>query len=422
MLNDVFEECVGKGLVALDIFEFERGGLWRTSSYNELGPMYFRRAYRMQYSTFKALADELCPYIIDASGQKGGPKRCVPNGPILPDVRLACAIRWFAGGSAYDLMMTYGIGHSDTIRSYWCVVDAINSHPKFKIEYPKNHDEQRQIASGFEKVSHAGFMCCAGAIDGILIRIYKPSKKDCMDIGCNDGKFMCSRKSKFGLNCQAVCDVRGRILDISIIYPGSTSDCLAFAGMLLFHQLENGLLAPGLCIFGDNASLNMPNMATPYAAATGGTKDAYNFYHSQLRIRIECAFGMLTHRWAILRRAIPVNIRVEKTIALHNYCINANNNDISTNTARDKWAFEINGAIPLVPVEDHGEGSASRLSDVVPEQLLHADDHFDDIGHAGHRSRQRYYRSVSNGVPLPREQLHYYIEAERYTRPSVQRL
>ena len=58
----------------------------------------------MQYSTFKALADELCPYIIDASGQNGGPKRFVPNGPISPDVRLACAIRWFADGSAYDLV------------------------------------------------------------------------------------------------------------------------------------------------------------------------------------------------------------------------------------------------------------------------------------------------------------------------------
>jgi hypothetical protein len=79
--------------------------------YNELGPMYFRRAYRMQYSTFKALADELHPYIVLACGQKGGPKRFIPNGPITPDVRLACAIRWFSGGSAYDLMTTYGIGH-----------------------------------------------------------------------------------------------------------------------------------------------------------------------------------------------------------------------------------------------------------------------------------------------------------------------
>jgi type IV secretory pathway component VirB8 len=76
---------------------------------------------------------------------------------------------------------------------------------------------------------------------------------------------------------------------------------------------------------------------------------------------------MLTHRWAILRRAVlAVNIRIVKTIALvilallaklHNYCINANNNDISANTARDKRTSEINGAVPLVPVEDHGEGS-----------------------------------------------------------------
>ncbi len=394
--------------------------------YNELGPMYFRRAYRMQYSTFKALADELRPYIILACGQKGGPKRFIPNGPISPDVRLACAIRWFSGGSAYDLMTTYGIGHSDTIRSYWYVIDAINSHPNFKIEYPDDHEDQRQIARGFQKVSGADFKCCAGAIDGILIWIHKPSKKDCADVGCNDGKFMCTRKSKFGLNCQAVCDVRGSILDISIMYPGSTSDCLAFEGMSLFHRLENGLLAPGLCIFGDNAYMNTPYMATPYAAVSGGTKDAYNFYHSQLRIRIECTFGILTHRWAILRSAIPVNIRIEKTVALvmalaklHNFCINANDNDISANTARDEWTSEINGAVPLVPVEDYDEGSDSRrLSDVVPEQLLHGGEHFDDIGNAGRRRRQRHYELVTN-VPLPREQLHSYIASIGITRPSV---
>ena len=38
--------------------------------YNELGPMYFRRAYRMQYSTFKALADELCPISLMQVGKK----------------------------------------------------------------------------------------------------------------------------------------------------------------------------------------------------------------------------------------------------------------------------------------------------------------------------------------------------------------
>ena len=80
-------------------------------------------------------------------------------------------------------------------------------------------------------------------------------------------------------------DVCGRILDISIVYPGSTSDCLAFEGMSLFQKLEqDGILAPGLCLFGDNAYLNTPYMATPFAAVSGGSKDLYNFYHSKLRI------------------------------------------------------------------------------------------------------------------------------------------
>jgi hypothetical protein len=355
--------------------------------------------------------------------KKGGPRRFVPNGPICPDVRLACAIRWFSGASSYDLMTTYGIGHSDTLRSYWFVVDAINSHPNFKIEYPTDHDAQRQIARGFQNVSSAGFNCCAGAIDGILIWIHKPSKKDCMDVGCSDGKFMCTWKKKFGLNCQAVCDVDGRFLDISIMYPGSTSDCLAFEGMTLCQKLEDGLLAPSLCIFGDNAYLNTPFMATPYSGTTGGTKDAYNFYHSQLRIRIECAFGILTKRWAILRTAIPVNIRIKKTVALvvalaklHNFCINARDTNVSANTAHDEWLSEINGAVPLVPVEGYEQCSESRLSSLVPQQLLHGGEHFDDIGRPGIRRRERSYRHVL----LPREQLHSYISSIGITRPSVQ--
>ena len=84
--------------------------------YKELGGVYFWRAYRMKYNTFKRLANVLRPHVIAASGKKGTTK-LIPNGPIAPDVRLACAICWFAGGSAYDIMTTYGIGHTGTISS-----------------------------------------------------------------------------------------------------------------------------------------------------------------------------------------------------------------------------------------------------------------------------------------------------------------
>ena len=389
--------------------------------YRELGKDYFRRAYRMKYGTFKRLATDLRPYIIAAMGRTGTP-RYVRNGQITPDVRLACALRWFAGGSAYDIMTTYSIGHTDTIKSVWYVVDAVNRHPRFNIVYPDDHDKQRSIARGFQNVSSAGIDCCAGAVDGILIWTHKPSPKDCMEAGCGPVKFLCGRKKKFGLNCQAVCDVRGRILDISIMYPGSSSDILAFEGMSLFHKLEEGILAPGLCLFGDNAYLNTPYMATPYAAVSGGTKDSYNFYHSQLRIRIECTFGMLTHRWAVLRSAIPMNITIQKTVALvmalaklHNYCINADDGTSNlTSTANDEWITELNGAVPLVEPGDSDQ-------DLIPQQLLDGGNHFDDVGgYAGRYNMQRRYNYISetDGVLLPRDRLHSYISSIGFTRPT----
>jgi hypothetical protein len=99
--------------------------------YEELGNFYFKRAYQTEYSTFMSLTTELRLYIIAASHQKGTAPH-FPNRQISPDVQLACAIYWFAGGSAYDNMTTYGIGHSDTINSCCYVVDAINRHPRFE--------------------------------------------------------------------------------------------------------------------------------------------------------------------------------------------------------------------------------------------------------------------------------------------------
>ncbi len=199
--------------------------------YEELGDVYFRRAYRMNYDTFDRFASTLSPYIIAASGKKQRPRNYIHNGAISPEGRLACAIRWFAGGSIYDIMTTFGISHTDANDSCWFVVDAINWHPNFTIWYPYDHNAQYSIAEGFRQVSSADIGCCAGAMYGVLIWIHKPTAPDCIKSGCSSGKFFCGRKKKFGLNCQAVCDVRGRILDLSIVYPGSTSDCLAFEGM-----------------------------------------------------------------------------------------------------------------------------------------------------------------------------------------------
>ena len=112
--------------------------------------------------------------------------------------------------------------------------------------------------------------------------------------GVDQKKFLCGRKHKFGLNCQAVSDCGGRFLDISNKYGGSSSDCLAFEATDLHDQLENGLMKndsnkPMFVLFGDNAYLNSSYMATPFPNISGAhpklrSKDNYNYYPSQLCI------------------------------------------------------------------------------------------------------------------------------------------
>ncbi len=184
---DLVHHCSSKRTCSRTFWKRNRRSV--RNIYRELGKGYFRRApYRMKYGTFKRLATGLRPCIIAAMGRTGTP-RFIRNGQITLDFCLACALRWFAGGSAYDIMTTYSIGHTDTIKSVWYVlVDAVNRHPRFNIVYPDDHDTQRSIARGFQNASgSAGIDCCAGTVDEILIWTHKPSPNvvppDCRSCG-----------------------------------------------------------------------------------------------------------------------------------------------------------------------------------------------------------------------------------------------
>jgi len=189
-------------------------------------------------------------------------------------------------------MSVYGVSHTIILDSVWCVVEAVNQLCEFHIEYPKSATEQKKIAKVFDEKSEVGFSNCTGRIDGVLIWTHKPTEKDAAKAGVGRKKFVCGRKGKFGLNCQAISDLHGRILNISIVYDGASSDCLAFEGSDIFQHLESGLPHDDLVLFGDNAYLNSKYMVTPYPIVSSGGKDDYNFYHSQLRIRFECKFGL----------------------------------------------------------------------------------------------------------------------------------
>jgi hypothetical protein len=407
--------------------------------YNSMGPRIFRRAFRMTFDAFWRLYSILLPHIFTAignnsnyvrkGGREGGNYSLPPirNGPISPSIRLGAALRYFAGGSGYDIMMVFSVAYSEVLTSVWIVVDAINKCPQFEIEYPSTLEEQRMIAAGFEAASAPGIRNCAGAIDGILIWMLKPSLKEAQKAGVDQKKFLCGRKHKFGLNCQAVSDCRGHILDISIKYGGASSDCLAFEASELHSRLENGLMHQDgdndrFVLFGDNAYLNTPYMATPFTNVAGdlnrSAEDNYNFYHSQLRIRVECAFGMLVQRWGILQMAIPQNISVRRVVALvvalaklHNFCIDESDIPVRVPQTyhRDRFHMMNSDSGYVTLRNDHPQQNTN-----VPAELLHAGEHFNDVPDTRLRGQRR--RNLE--VELPRTRLFHMIADGHWQRPT----
>lgn len=141
----------------------------------ELGVL-TRRYFRMSKQNFWALHSQLEPELQHTSGQTD---RNLPNGTITTVVRLAAALRYFAGGSALDIALVFGISHADAFNSVWIVVDAIHNTKDLDIKYPESHSKQHKIAHGFQKRSSAQFYGCAGAIDGMLVWTHKWNA--CMD-------------------------------------------------------------------------------------------------------------------------------------------------------------------------------------------------------------------------------------------------
>ena len=91
-------------------------------------------------------------------------------------------------------------------------------------------------------------------------------------------------------------------------------------------------------------------MVTPFKAVSSGPKDAYNFYQSQLQINIECAFGMLVNRWAIMRSPLALNISLSKTTSLvrcicclYNWLIDQKDMANLPSTAKDRFCSLLRG-------------------------------------------------------------------------------
>lgn len=369
---------------------------------------------------------DIIEHHLPSTGEKRNKPGGVPNGVVTKEARLSMAIRYFAGGDPLDIADIHGVSPIEVVRSVWDVVDAIHLSPELKITFPETWEEQTETMLGFKSKSRIGIDCCFGAIDGMLVWMNKPTVHDQLALGFGPTKFFCGRKMKYGLNMLGVCDSKRRFIWLEVRFPGAASDFYAFDDSHLKKKLDEvGFVRPGFCLFGDNAYVNSPYMCTTWRNVSSGPKDAYNYFHSQVRISIECAFGVLVHRWGVLRKPMPVNLSVLKISSmvlalgkLHNFCIDHGCEEMESPSARDVMNITMDGGLFFPRMDnrrdavweyDYNINSADRMDD-----LLDGGEHTED-----HTTAQR--RKYRHDKDLPCHRILADVCKHDYERPEPSR-
>jgi hypothetical protein len=207
---------------------------------------------------------------------------------------------------------------------------------------------------------------CVAALDCFFQRTRRPTVKEAPNVVA----YYSGHYESDGLNCQACVSPDLQFMYFGVISPGSTNDNISYP---LAKALKTAFDSLPLGRFGvaDTAYTLCEGILIPFTGAErlDQAYDAFNYYLSQLRIRVEMAFVRLVNKFCILSGTIsgPLDRASAILIAcarLHNYIIREDKpfgdtsemcpNDISK---LDDIATHPNGPLgmtylPVIPNED----------------------------------------------------------------------
>lgn len=214
-------------------------------------------------------------------------------------------VSWLAGYSFHPVRVLSGTSKTGFYDSIHQVMDAIIAHDELQLRFPVTEESLQQSAAGFARRSKNRVLVgCIGAIDGWLCRIQVPRRTEVKRVtSFFSGHYQCC-----GVNVQACVDHHSRFTAVTCYSPGGMGDALAFLRWKLSRIVEE--FPVGLFLAGDNAYSNSNKLLTPFTRpqTTNSYRDAFNFHLSQLRIRVEMAFGYLVNKWRIFKS--PLRVRV----------------------------------------------------------------------------------------------------------------
>jgi Transposase DDE domain. len=263
----------------------------------------------MTYDSFCRLVSILLPHI------EKNANRANRGMYIAPEVVVAVGIRYLAGEPYTALNDICNIATSSVYKLRNRFIDAMLASEELKIKFPQSGEEWEKVRQGFENISsYKLFGGCVGAVDGFFQPIIQPRVDDANG---NPLAYMSGHYGMFGLNCQAVCDARERFLFFGVVAPGKTNDSVAFEYCTALKEALNNL-PYGFYMVGDAAYTPWERMLIPLVGSQrlDPVNDTYNFYLSQVRIRIEMSFARLVNKWRILRSPMLGSLKTTSRMLL----------------------------------------------------------------------------------------------------------
>jgi len=157
---------------------------------------------------------------------------------VAPEVKLAIALRYLAGGDPLDLKLIYHVGKMYVYDCVYLVINAINA--TLSINFPLTDvGKLKELEADFRAASRGGcWEGQVGAIDGVHFAMRAPSKKDVPD----PMKYFVARKDEYAILCIAVCDAHRRFTSYDISKSATTHDPLAWAASDLGAPVAHGEL------------------------------------------------------------------------------------------------------------------------------------------------------------------------------------
>jgi hypothetical protein len=269
-------------------------------------------------------------------------------GFIQTEVKLAATLRELFGEKRKSMVDIFHIAPTSARTAFLNVIRRINSCDDlqgsiYATDQSAHVLDERAFAFQKRSMFPSIFRHCVGAIDGLFIKTQQPRQKE---VG-NVRAYYSGHKKGYGLNMQAACNAQCRIIAFACNTPGSTNDYVAFRHSFMYGHWPK--LPSPYYYLGDCAYPLAPHCITPFIGSTISVEqDAFNFYHSQLRITVERCFGIFVNVFGIFHAPLTFSISVcvevvEACVRLHNFRIDSGCQHVARkDTSGASYRLEVN--------------------------------------------------------------------------------